>query len=138
MTASMVAMRIPPGERDLFNHDTSANSLSGGPTAAVMALHNPDIEFTVVDKWESRIRRWKSGHLPIHEPGLREVVRIVRDGAQKLAGDPRNSSESTIVQTSPSTTSLPVRKPNLFFSTDCSTVIAESDLIMFNDNATTE
>lgn len=104
-----------------------------------MALHNPGVEFTVVDKWESRIRRWKSGHLPIHEPGLREVVRIVRDGAQELAQDQEgtrsqsaNSSESTIAGISPE------RKPNLFFSTDCSTVIAESDLIMLAVNTPTK
>lgn len=127
-----------PRDRELFNHDISTDYISGGPTAAVMALHNPDIEFTVVDKWESRIRRWKSGHLPIHEPGLREVVRIVRDGAQELAEDARNSSKSTTARTSSSPTNRRVRKPNLFFSTDCSTVIAESDLIMLAVNTPTK
>lgn len=97
-----------------------------------MALHNPNVEFTVVDKWETRIRRWKSGHLPIHEPGLHDVVRIVRDGAQEFSATKGSQKSFNL----PSTT-LNFR-PNLFFSTDCARVIAEADLIMLAVNTPTK
>jgi UDP-glucose 6-dehydrogenase len=52
----------------------------GGPTAAVIAFKNPQICVMVVDKDPSRIRKWMSKHPPIHEPGLRDVLRVARDG----------------------------------------------------------
>lgn len=71
----------------------------GGPTAAVLALKNPSIQVTVVDRDDRRIRRWNSRHLPIYEPGLAEVVRIARDGMghktrtlQRAFGNPISSS----------------------------------------------
>jgi len=114
----------------------------GGPTAAVMALHNPSVDFTVVDKWETRIRRWKSEHLPIHEPGLHHVVRIVRDGAIEVpedaipqssgvAGSPARNLDVTIADGAE-------RRPNLFFSTDCPRMIAEANLIMLAVNTPTK
>lgn len=39
----------------------------GGPTCAVMALKCPDIQITVVDLSEERIRQWNSDNLPIYE-----------------------------------------------------------------------
>ncbi|KAI1109111.1 nucleotide sugar dehydrogenase [Nemania sp. NC0429] len=57
----------------------------GGPTAAVMAYHNPQIRVTVVDRDTARIRRWNSRHLPIYEPELRPIVRIARDGGRAFA-----------------------------------------------------
>lgn len=36
----------------------------------------------MVDKDAARIRRWNSPHLPIYEPGLRDVVRLARDGGR--------------------------------------------------------
>ena len=42
---------------------------------AVIARQCEDIEVTVVDVNEDRIRSWNSDHLPIHEPGLKEIVR---------------------------------------------------------------
>ena len=51
----------------------------GGPTMAMLALHCPEHDFTVVDINEERIQRWSSDNLPIYEPGLLEVVRQARD-----------------------------------------------------------
>ena len=50
----------------------------GGPTMAMLALHCPEHNFTVVDINEERIQRWSSNNLPIYEPGLLEVVRQAR------------------------------------------------------------
>ena len=50
----------------------------GGPTMAMLALHCPEHQFTVVDINEERIQRWDSDNLPIYEPGLLEVVRQAR------------------------------------------------------------
>ncbi len=46
----------------------------GGPTMAMIANKCPDIAVTVVDLNEERIRAWNSDVLPIHEPGLNEIV----------------------------------------------------------------
>lgn len=50
----------------------------GGPTMAVIAKKNPNVEVTVVDINQQRIDAWNSDHLPIYEPGLDEVVREAR------------------------------------------------------------
>ena len=47
----------------------------GGTTMAVMAKHNPDHDFVVVDIDRERIREWNSDRLPIYEPGLDDIVR---------------------------------------------------------------
>jgi UDPglucose 6-dehydrogenase len=46
----------------------------GGPTMAMITHQCHDIEVTVVDLNEDRIRAWNSDTLPIHEPGLDEIV----------------------------------------------------------------
>ena len=51
----------------------------GGSTAPVMALHNPDKNFYVVDIDVKRIQAWNSQDLPIFEPGLQEIVEKVRN-----------------------------------------------------------
>lgn len=51
----------------------------GGPTMAVIAKKCPDYKVTVVDINEERINAWNSSELPIHEPGLDDVVNTVRD-----------------------------------------------------------
>ncbi|KXS93713.1 hypothetical protein AC578_8280 [Pseudocercospora eumusae] len=88
----------------------------GGPTAAVIAKQCPSIRVTVVDTSQSRIQQWRSKHLPIHEPGLREIVRLARDG-KSGAG---------------------LRAPNLFFSTDCDEHIATADIIYLAVNTPTK
>ena len=53
----------------------------GGPTMAVIAQKNPNINVTVVDINEKRIASWNSSNfdeLPIYEPGLADVVKEVR------------------------------------------------------------
>jgi UDPglucose 6-dehydrogenase len=46
----------------------------GGPTMAVIAKYNPEHRFVVVDINARKIAAWQSDHLPIYEPGLKEVV----------------------------------------------------------------
>lgn len=50
----------------------------GGPTCSVIASKCPDIQVTVVDISEERIRAWNSEALPIYEPGLYEIVQECR------------------------------------------------------------
>lgn len=53
----------------------------GGPTMAVIAQKCPEIKVTVVDINQQRIDDWNSenlDHLPIYEPGLKEVVAEAR------------------------------------------------------------
>ena len=48
---------------------------------AVFAKNCPDIEFEVVDINQNRINAWNSddlGKLPVFEPGLSEIIRVVR------------------------------------------------------------
>lgn len=51
----------------------------GGPTCAVLADKCPDIIVNVVDLSEERIKSWNKGPLPIHEPGLDEIVARTRN-----------------------------------------------------------
>jgi len=51
----------------------------GGPTMAVIAKHCPQHRIDVVDINEEKIAAWQSDHLPIYEPGLKEIVLEVRD-----------------------------------------------------------
>ncbi|CEJ54892.1 Putative UDP-glucose 6-dehydrogenase [Penicillium brasilianum] len=98
----------------------------GGPTAAVLALKNPLIKVTVVDRDDRRIRRWNSRHLPIYEPGLAEVVRTARDGL----GDASQLQHMSTMED--------VREPNLFFSTDVSRCISEADAVLIAVNTPTK
>ena len=53
----------------------------GGPTMAVIADRCPQIDVTVVDLNEQRIKAWNSEdlkQLPVYEPGLDEVIRRTR------------------------------------------------------------
>lgn len=50
----------------------------GGPTMAMIAKKNTDVEVTVVDINQQRIDEWNSDDLPIYEPGLDEVVEEAR------------------------------------------------------------
>ena len=54
----------------------------GGPTMAVIALKCPEINVTVVDKNEDKIKAWNSNdynEIPVFEPGLKEIIQEVRD-----------------------------------------------------------
>ncbi|KKA29304.1 hypothetical protein TD95_002372 [Thielaviopsis punctulata] len=111
----------------------------GGPTAAVIAFQNPSIRVTVVDKDESRIRRWMSPHPPIYEPGLDEIVRAARDGTRAFS-----FSQSLAIPTdsapeqSSNKINVSARAPNLFFSTDVSKHIAEADVVLIAVNTPTK
>ncbi|KAI2641290.1 nucleotide sugar dehydrogenase [Xylaria nigripes] len=122
----------------------------GGPTAAVTAYQNPNIRVTVVDKDEQRIRRWNSKHLPIYEPGLREIVRIARDGssavvlsneAGRSGGDkhdvPIPSGDRGLAY-STEMIGVPAREPNLFFSADMGKCIGEADIVFIAVNTPTK
>ncbi|KAK3113329.1 hypothetical protein LTR53_009482 [Teratosphaeriaceae sp. CCFEE 6253] len=87
----------------------------GGPTCAVIANRNREVEVTVVDLNQPRIDAWNSSQLPIFEPGLQEIVQTPRDG------DPAAS-----------------RPPNLFFSTDVKAAVAAADLIFISVNTPTK
>ena len=50
----------------------------GGPTMAMIAKKNLNVEVTVVDINQARIDAWNSDDLPIYEPGLDEVVKEAR------------------------------------------------------------
>ncbi|MBN1979197.1 MAG: nucleotide sugar dehydrogenase [Anaerolineae bacterium] len=50
----------------------------GGPTMAVIAKHCPEHRIVAVDINAAKIAAWQSDHLPIYEPGLKEIVLAVR------------------------------------------------------------
>merc|ERR1719446_455659 len=50
----------------------------GGPTMATIAKKCPEIQVSIVDMNEARIKAWNSDHLPIYEPGLDEIVQACR------------------------------------------------------------
>lgn len=85
----------------------------GGPTCAVIANKNPNIDVTVVDFNKEKIDAWNSANLPIYEPGLYDTVELPRDGTS-------------------------ARAPNLFFSTDVDEAIKEADLIFISVNTPTK
>ncbi|EXF83893.1 nucleotide sugar dehydrogenase [Colletotrichum fioriniae PJ7] len=127
----------------------------GGPTAAVIAFKNPHIRVTIVDRDERRIRRWNSKHPPIYEPGLRDIVRVARDGTKgcsaPVPSDPARLDRCETFSPSSSVTSecgsqcgessnisVPPRQPNLFFSTDVSRCISEADVVLIAVNTPTK
>lgn len=103
----------------------------GGPTAAVLAYQNPHIKVTVVDRDQTRIRRWNSKHPPIYEPGLRDIVRIARDGGRKTSfgSAPKSESDDTTISERPA---------NLFFTTDVGKCIGEADIVLVAVNTPTK
>lgn len=107
-------------------------ALTGGPTAAVVAYQNPHIKVTVVDRDVTRIRRWNSQHPPIYEPGLRDIVRIARDGGREasFAQEPDAAAGADI--------KIPVRPANLFFTTDVAKSIGEADIVLVAVNTPTK
>jgi UDPglucose 6-dehydrogenase len=98
----------------------------------VVALHNPDVCIEVLDRDERRIGRWNSAHLPIHEPGLNNIVRLTRDGALgtrdggNLAGDHGEESRPSR------------REPNLFFTSNTRDSISKADMVFLAVNTPTK
>src|SRR5690606_10795718 len=82
----------------------------GGPTMAVVAQKNLNVQVTVVDLNQARIDAWNDenlDNLPVYEPGLDQVV-----------------SEA--------------RGRNLFFSTDVEKAIDEANMIFISVNTPTK
>ena len=82
----------------------------GGPTMAVIADKNPNIQVTVVDINQNRIDDWNNkndAELPIYEPGLHEIVERTRN-------------------------------KNLFFSTEVEKAIEAADMIFISVNTPTK
>lgn len=82
----------------------------GGPTMAVIAKKNPNINVTIVDINQARIDAWNDpdvSKLPIYEPGLAEIVKETRG-------------------------------KNLFFSTEIDKAIDESEMIFISVNTPTK
>lgn len=102
--------------------------VTGGPTAAVLALYNPSIAVEVLDRDPVRIRKWKSPHLPVHEPGLIDLVRVTRDGAEIVNQETTSQSNATRLK----------RRANLFFTSDSVTSISRADMIMLAVNTPTK
>ncbi len=94
---------------------------------------------TVLDRDERRVAQWNSKHLPIHEPGLSDVVRIARDGTVgRPTQDQRQPSLNLSDQRSLPDLPAPERRPNLFFSTDSPKHLAEADIIFIGVNTPTK
>ncbi|KAF7561961.1 hypothetical protein G7046_g2185 [Stylonectria norvegica] len=110
----------------------------GGPTAAVVAFQNPHIKVTVVDRDETRIRRWNSLHPPIYEPGLHDIVRIARDGGRETSFSNEPTSGSEASSDNEGETTVPRRQGNLFFTTDVAKSIAEADVVLVAVNTPTK
>jgi UDPglucose 6-dehydrogenase len=106
---------------------TYADVAPGTPTAAVLALQNPALKVDVLDRDQERVRRWQSAHLPIHEPGLDEVVRAARDGAQ-LTLDTEGKAKQQHSR----------HKPNLFFTTNSKQALSDADMIFLAVNTPTK
>ncbi|KAF7131434.1 hypothetical protein CNMCM5793_004605 [Aspergillus hiratsukae] len=100
----------------------------GGPTAAVLALYNPSIAVEVLDRDPVRIRKWQSPHLPVHEPGLVDVVRVTRDGAEIVNNETTSQANATRLK----------RRANLFFTSDSVASISRADMIMLAVNTPTK
>lgn len=101
-------------------------------------MQNPHIKVTVVDRDETRIRRWNSQHPPIYEPGLHDIVRVARDGSREttFSNEPTSGSEAS--SSDEAETKVAARAGNLFFSTDVATSIGEADIVLVAVNTPTK
>jgi UDPglucose 6-dehydrogenase len=111
----------------------------------VIAFQNPSIRVNVVDRDPDRIASWKSRHLPIHENGLSEIVRIARDGSKAFSfvNAPTNTSDDRLSAESEGEEqrdeiAVPARQPNLFFSAEVAKCIGEADIILITVNTPTK
>ncbi|KAI0521995.1 nucleotide sugar dehydrogenase [Xylaria bambusicola] len=127
----------------------------GGPAAAVIAYQNPQIRVVVVDQDKSRIRRWRSAHLPLYEPGLDYLVRVSRDGSREFSflnqpGTTISSSTTAACESNPlqqdirdeeqqnNRIAVQARHPNLLFTPKFEKSIKEADVIFVAVNTPTK
>jgi len=68
----------------------------GGSTMAMMAFKCPGIKVTCIDINEARVAAWNSDNLPIHEPGLLELVQQTRGKSLFFVG--KDKFDETIVE----------------------------------------
>ena len=73
-----------------------------------------------------RIAQWNSRHLPVHDPGLYDVVRSARDGTR--------STTFLLEERQNGLAQLSARAPNLFFTTNIGDSIAEADIVFLSVN----
>jgi UDPglucose 6-dehydrogenase len=66
----------------------------GGPTMAMIAAKCPDIQVTVTDMSEPRIRSWNEGPLPVYEPGLEDIVKKARGKNLHFSTDVKGSVQA--------------------------------------------
>lgn len=122
----------------------------------MIALQNPHIRVTVVDKDPNRVRRWNSQHPPIYEPGLNDILRVARDGSRECSfqNEPTTKSGASDGASELSTsssecgsqcdeqkgaiTTIAGRVPNLFFTTEVAKCISEADIVMIAVNTPTK
>ena len=78
----------------------------------------------------TRIAQWNSRHLPVHEPGLYDVVRSARDGTR--------STSFVVEDGQAGPAQLSARAPNLLFTTNIKDSIAEADVIFLSVNTPTK
>ncbi|KAI9676855.1 MAG: hypothetical protein M1817_006694 [Caeruleum heppii] len=117
----------------------------GGPTGAVVAYKNPQIQVTVVDHDASRIEAWRSPSLPIFEPGLYDIVSVARDGLPYCASGSESGQSCTGCVNGSSTSHdllaaahVQGRRPNLHFSTEVDKAVADADVIFICVNTPTK
>lgn len=138
--ASLVSARLRLQRRRYLV--TPTDTRKGGPTAAVIAFHNPLIRVTVVDRDEKRVRRWNSKHPPIYEPGLNDILRIARDGSRECAfsGGPTgcDAPGGQCADQADGLTSVAARQPNLVFTTDVAKCVSEADVVLIAVNTPTK
>jgi UDPglucose 6-dehydrogenase len=127
----VTSVRLRPFHIDIVNTDQTP---TGGPTAAILALHNPQTIFSVVDKDPVRIQQWNSKHLPIHEVGLPEIIRICRDGTRSFTVP----SNPDVFVEQKGDIYIPARAPNLVFSTDVEKCMRDADMIIIAVNTPTK
>lgn len=98
----------------------------------------------MVDRDPARIASWNSKHLPIHENGLSDIVRIARDGSKATTfyNSPANVDERSFSgsesEEQRDEIAVAARVPNLFFSTEVAKCIAEADIILITVNTPTK
>lgn len=103
----------------------------------MIALHNPHIRVTVVDLNTARIRRWRTRHPPIYEPGLEDILRVARDGTQEPVLDCEGTPNLEL-RVDTQHAKLPARQPNLFFSTEVGRCISDADIVLIAVNTPTK
>lgn len=92
--------------------------------ALVLAEHNPDVQFDVVDRDVRRIAAWNSDCVPVSEPG---VDRLLFDHAAVEEKDEILYNEEVHRKR---------RLANVVFSTDVTGCIAAADMIFLGDTDT--